>query len=95
MKRAVLLISLLTSLLFAWRVLAQEQPHVAEDTYTIEWCTIDGGGGSIGNGTYTMNGTIGQPDAALSSDGSYLLVGGYWEGITAQHRIYLPLIIKG
>jgi hypothetical protein len=94
MRRAVLLISLLASLLFAWRALAQDQPRAAEDSYTIEWYTIDGGGGSIGNGTYALNGTSGQPDAGLASDGSYLLVSGFWGGSSAQYRIYLPLIIK-
>jgi hypothetical protein len=94
MKRAVLFISLLASLLFTWRVLAQDQPRAADDTYTIEWYTIDGGGGSIDNETYALNGTIGQLDAALSSDGSYSLIGGYWAGITVPYRIYLPLIIK-
>jgi hypothetical protein len=94
MKRAVLLISLLASLLFAWRVLAQEQPRVAEDAYTIEWYTIDSGGGSTGNGTYALNGIIGQPDAALLSNGSYSLIGGFWGGSAAQYHICLPLIIK-
>ncbi len=95
MKRALLLASLLGSLLFTWRALAQDQPHAVEDTYTIEWYTIDGGGGSIGNETYALNGTSGQPDAALLSNGTYSLAGGFWGGGAAQYRISLPLIIKG
>ena len=94
MKRAVLFISLLASLLFTWRVLAQDQPRAVQDTYTIEWYTIDSGGGSIGNGTYALNGTIGQPDAALLSNGSYSLIGGFWGGSAVQYRIYLPLVLK-
>lgn len=37
--------------------------------YSIDWYTIDGGGGQISGGAYTLTGTIGQPDAAYSSGG--------------------------
>lgn len=94
MKRAMVCISLLTSLLFTWHVLAQDQPHTVEDTYTIECYTIDSGGGSIGNGTYTLNGTIGQPDAGMMSSGSYSLVGGFWSGASVPYRVYLSLVLK-
>jgi hypothetical protein len=85
MKRAVLLISLVASLLFAWRAVAQDQPRAAEDSYTVEWYTIDGGGGSIGSGTYALNGTSGQPDAALVSAGSYSLAGGFWRAAPRRY----------
>ncbi len=94
MKHVVLFIALLASLLFTWRVLAQDPPRAVADIYTIEWYTIDAGGGSIGDGTYVVNGTVGQPEAALSSAGSYWLVGGFWGDGTAQYRIYLPLVFK-
>ncbi len=94
MKRVMLFIALLVSLLFAWRVSAQDQSRIADGTYAIDWYTIDSGGGSIGDGTYALNGTSGQPDAALLSDGSYSLIGGFWGGAVVQYRIYLLLIIK-
>ena len=31
--------------------------------YTIDWWTIDGGGGTSTGGVYSVSGTIGQPDA--------------------------------
>jgi len=48
--------------------------------YSIGWYTIDGGGGHSSGGPYTLTGTIGQPDAAYSSGGSYELLGGFWPG---------------
>ena len=32
-------------------------------TYSIDWSTIDGGGGTSTGGVYSVSGTIGQPDA--------------------------------
>ena len=32
-------------------------------TYSIDWYTIDGGGGTSTGGVYSVSGTIGQPDA--------------------------------
>ena len=48
--------------------------------YSIDWYTIDGGGGRSAGGPYTLSGTIGQPDAAYSSGGNYELLGGFWPG---------------
>ncbi len=48
--------------------------------YVLEWSTIDGGGGTSSGGTYTVMGTIGQPDAAYSEGGQYELLGGFWPG---------------
>ena len=48
--------------------------------YDISWYTIDGGGGVSSGGTYTLTGTIGQPDAAYGSGSEYELLGGFWPG---------------
>jgi len=52
----------------------------ASGQYELSWYTIDGGGGQSSGGAYTLTGTIGQPDAAWSSGGSYELLGGFWPG---------------
>jgi hypothetical protein len=39
--------------------------------YTLDWWTVDGGGGSSENGAYTLVGTIGQPDAGALSGGGF------------------------
>jgi len=47
--------------------------------YSIDWHTIDGGGGSSSNGQYSVTGTIGQSDAGgPMTNGPYSLVGGFW-----------------
>jgi hypothetical protein len=48
--------------------------------YSIDWHTIDGGGGMSSGGPYVLIGTIGQPDAAYSAGGDYELLGGFWPG---------------
>ena len=50
-------------------------------SYSIDWFTVDGGGGTSNGGAYTVSGTIGQPDAGVLSGGSYTLEGGFWPGI--------------
>src|SRR5687767_16006175 len=61
----------LASLLFATTsALAQN--------YSIDWFTVDGGGGTSTGGVYSVSGTIGQPDAGVLTGGSYSLIGGFW-----------------
>ncbi len=64
--------------------------------YDLTWNTIDNGGGASDNGGYTLNSTVGQPDAsnALSNAG-YTLTGGFWNRITRPYAVYLPLVLRG
>jgi hypothetical protein len=58
--------------------------HVASgQSYSIDWFTIDGGGGTSTGGVYRLSGTIGQPDAGTMSGGPYTLVGGFWGVVSA------------
>jgi hypothetical protein len=65
----------------------------------IPWYTIDGGGrtASLGEG-FALSGTVGQPDAGISSGGIYTLKGGFWGLATVSGTlvspVYLPLIQK-
>jgi len=53
--------------------------QASAQTYSIDWYTIDGGGGTSTGGVYSVSGTIGQPDAgALMTGGNYSLQGGFW-----------------
>ena len=46
---------------------------------TIDWWTIDGGGGTSTGGGFAVSGTIGQPDAGpVLSGGTFQLTGGFW-----------------
>jgi hypothetical protein len=93
MKRTSIFVALLFVLILGWTALAQAQ-SADSDTYDLNWYTIDGGGGSISNGTYTLNGTIGQADAATLLSGGYTLSGGFWGGSVIAYEVYLPLVLK-
>ena len=47
----------------ATSLLATASCLCAQAQYSIDWSTIDGGGGTSTGGVYTVSGTIGQPDA--------------------------------
>ena len=55
-------------------------PTIASaQSYSIDWFTIDGGGGTSTGGVYSVTGTIGQPDAGPTmSGGTFTLDGGFW-----------------
>ena len=60
--------------------------------YSIDWFTIDGGGGTSSGGPYTLTGTIGQPDAGELSGGSYSLIGGFWGAIIPVQQVGSPTL---
>ena len=67
MKRVITLVLALTTI------------AASAQNYSIDWFTIDGGGGPSAGGSYTINGTIGQPDAGPPMiAGNYSLTGGFW-----------------
>ena len=55
----------------------------AEAQYSLDWSTVDGGGGASTGGVYAVSGTIGQPDAGAMSGGNFTLQGGFWGIIAA------------
>src|SRR5215471_13852030 len=61
-------------------------------TYSIDWFTIDGGGGTSTGGVYSVSGTIGQPDAGRMSGGNFTLDGGFWGIIAAVQTPGSPLL---
>lgn len=54
------------------------------DDHDLSWSTIDGGGGTAADELFTLSGTIGQPDAAYSSGGTFGLTGGFWNPTIAS-----------
>jgi hypothetical protein len=91
MKRTMMLLSLAVLFLLASVALAQ-------GSYDLSWWTVDGGGAESGGGSYTLVGTVGQPDAGASmSGGDYTLAGGFWGVGSAGGSggdIYLPIVVK-
>jgi len=65
----------------------------AQGGYDLSWWTVDGGGGAFSSGPgYSLDGTLGQPDAGLLSGPGYALAGGFWQGAAGIYRVYLPLV---
>lgn len=60
--------------------------------YSIDWHTIDGGGGVSTGGVYSVSGTIGQPEDGAMSGGNYTLTGGFWGMIAAVQTPGAPLL---
>lgn len=60
--------------------------------YSIDWYSVDGGGGTCTGGVYSVTGTIGQPDAGAMSGGNYTLVGGFWGLIAAVQTEGAPYL---
>lgn len=47
--------------------------------YSVDWHKIAGGGGMGAAGTFSVSGTIGQPDACgVLTGGKFSLTGGFW-----------------
>ena len=61
-------------------------------SYSIDWHTIDGGGGTSTGSVYSISGTIGQPDAGKMSGGNFTVDGGFWGIIAAVQTPGAPLL---
>src|SRR6187401_490919 len=62
-------------------------------TYSIDWHTIDGGGGTSTGGVYSVSGTIGQPDAGgPMTNGQYSVTSGFWALPTAVQTVGAPTL---
>ena len=59
-------------------LLALVASTAAAADFTIVQYTIDGGGGTSTGGGFSLQGTIGQPDAGYLTGGSFDLEGGFW-----------------
>lgn len=59
--------------------------------YSINWFTIDGGGGTSTRGYFSLSGTIGQHDAGGPMiGGDFSLTGGFWAGVGSTGSGCLP-----
>lgn len=100
MKRMIALVPIAAMLLIGLTTAnAQDMndPTVPQSNTDLSRYTIDGGGATFStSGSYSLGGTIGQPDAGRMSSGSYTLLGGFWgeAAINYNYNIYLPLVLK-
>jgi len=60
--------------------------------FTVDWFSIDGGGAMNGTGgVFTIDGTIGQPDAGPTvSGGNFSVTGGFWSLIAVVQTSGAP-----
>jgi hypothetical protein len=64
-------------------------------TYTLDWWTVDSGGGTSQSGTYSLSGTIGQAEPGTLHGGTYSLVEGFWDTLQdVWTKVFLPLLLK-
>ena len=71
--------------------------NAAPAQYEMDWWTVDGGGGTLSGGTYSLSGTVGQADVGPAMEGGpYRLVAGYWYGAAAEqsYKLYLPSMLR-
>jgi len=66
--------------------------RASAQTYSIDWHSIDGGGGTSTGAVYSVSGSVGQPDAGTMSGGGYTLVGGFWGVVSALQTPGAPLL---
>ena len=57
--------------------------QLGAQSLTVDWFTVDGGGGASSDGSLNIAGTAGQPDAGVMSDGTLKVQGGFWPAFTA------------
>jgi len=63
-------------------------------TYSVDWHTIDGGGGTSTGGVYSVTGTIGQPDAGPTmTGGTFSIQGGFWALPVAVQTTNAPVLL--
>ncbi|NOS70172.1 MAG: hypothetical protein HOP33_09605 [Verrucomicrobia bacterium] len=66
---------------------------VHAQSYSVDWFTIAGGGGTSTNGQYSVSGTIGQPDAGgPMTNSQYSVTGGFWALPTAVQVTGAPTL---
>lgn len=87
-RKLTILIIVLLILIPATLVFAQ-----AGD-FTVDWWTIDNGGGMSAGGGFSISDTIGQPDAGDMSGGGYTISGGFWDETHTGGLLYLPVVVR-
>jgi len=60
---------------------------IRAQNFSIDWFTIDGGGGASTGGVYSVSGTVGQTDAGVMASQQFSIIGGFW---SAVHLIQTP-----
>jgi hypothetical protein len=89
MRRSLTLSILIVLLLSGTALSASNAPGV----YEMQHHVIAGGGGQSEASGLTLNGTVGQAVAGVTSQGAYNLCSGFWCGM-GRYTIHLPLVLS-
>jgi hypothetical protein len=95
-RRIVLTLGVIGLLLITVWTIGLASDDLAE-SFSIPWWTADGGGSSSAGGSYTLRGTVGQPDAGRASGGDYALIGGFWAASAPEQgpsTLYMPFVTR-
>jgi hypothetical protein len=91
MKRMLIVVTLIAFLLLTIQAVQAAAPAA----YTLDWWTVDSGGGTSQGGSYSLSGTVGQAEPGLLNGGDYSLAGGFWAALRAAlEKLSLPLVFK-
>ena len=63
--------------------------------YSLDWWTVDAGGGSSAGGGYSLSGGVAQPDVGSISGGNYQLQGGFWHRHCAPVAVQVDITCQG
>ena len=67
------------SLILIAAILTAGSRFTCAQSYSVDWFTVDGGGGASTGGSFAVSGTIGQPDAGgPMTGGDFSFTGGFW-----------------
>lgn len=66
----------------------------AVTSYDIPWDAMTGGTEQMGSEHYTMYSTAGQAAVESSAEGGYQMDVGFWYGIPAEYKTYLPVVLR-
>jgi len=67
-------------------------PSLRAQSFSLDWFTLDGGGGTSTGGPYTLSGSIGQADTATLSGGAFTLEGGFWSVVSTAPAPGVPTL---
>lgn len=62
--------------------------------YSLDWFSVDGGGGPAVGGGYEVSVTIGQFDAGAAAGGAYVLQTGFWPGPWEESASPVPPVLS-
>ena len=91
MKRLLIALCLIAFLLFS----IQAVRAAGSASYSLDWWTVDSGGGTSQGGSYSLSGTVGQAEPGALYGGDYSLAEGFWANLQAAlEKILLPLVLR-